>query len=635
MYKLFRGYIRTKNKKCIEPFKDRSSDDLHTYREIASYPEFAGILNDDTILIDVDDYKQSELLYKIIDDKNLACRVYETKRGKHFLFRNDDRVPRNRTKAKLACGIFADIKIGSRNSYSILKKEGKERDIIYDILPDDDEDYQVIPKWLLPVTSKIDFAKLSEGDGRNQELFNYILRLQSSGFSKAEAKETIEIINNYILKDPLDQKELDTILRDEAFQKPVFFKGNTFLHDKFAQFLISEYHIIKVANVLHYYHDGVYAPVNVESLIIKHISNLKQNNRKEVVSYLHNYITDNHSMAGANYIAFRNGIYNLSTNELEDFSPDKIITNKINWDYNSNAYSEIADETLNKLSCYDPNIRLLLEEVIGYCFFRRSELRKCFLLKGRKRNGKSTFIDMLAYLLGENNISSLDLSDLSHEYKAAGLFGKLANLGDDIETDYISSAGIFKKIVAGNRINVNVKFEKPIEFHPYCKLIFSGNSIPRLGRGRDSDAIIDRLIIVPLKANFSKNDDDFDPFLISKLQTPEAMEYLVQIGIKGLKRVLHNNEFTTCEEMSAELIDYEESINPIISFFQEVGDDLENEPTKAAYRRYNLFCIENALKPISQVEFSKRVKDQFNYKIKVVKIDGKSTRIFVKEGDKK
>ena len=88
--------------------------------------------------------------------------------------------------------------------------------------------------------------------------------------------------------------------------------------------------------------------------------------------------------------------------------------------------------------------------------------------------------------------------------------------------------------------------------------------------------------------------------------------------------------------MNTELIDYEESINPIISFFQEVGDELENEPTKAAYRRYNLFCVENALKPISQVEFSKRVKDQYGYKIKVVKIDGKSTRIFVKErGDKK
>ena len=282
----------------------------------------------------------------------------------------------------------------------------------------------------------------------------------------------------------------------------------------------------------------------------------------------------------------------------------------------------------------DRKVRLLLEELIGYTFYRRNELRKAFMLKGKRHNGKSTFLDMLAHLLGEENISALDLGDLTHEYKASGLAGKLANLGDDIEDEFIPSAGTFKKIVSGDRMNANVKFEKPIEFNPYCKLIFSGNTIPRLGRGRDSDAIIDRLIIVPFNASFSRSTEGFSPFIKYQLRTEECMEYLIRIGIEGLKRVLATNTFTTTEAIDKELVEYSESLNPIVLFFDEVGDTMENEPTKKCYRQYDQYCFENALKPISHIEFSKQAKDYFGYEIKTMRIQGKPTKIFVKkEGD--
>lgn len=628
MYQLFRGYVRTKNKKCTQSFKGKSSDELLTLREAEKLDEYAGILNDNAVLIDIDDYEQSEILMNIVEDKQLACRVYETTRGKHFLFLNGDRIERNKTGAGLACGLTSDIKLGSRTSYSILKFNGAEREIIYDIYTD--EEYQIVPKWLTPIKAKREFLTMSEGDGRNQELFNYILTLQSAGFSKDEARECIEIINKYVLKTPLSDKEIETILRDEAFRKPAFYDGNKFLHDKFGQFLISEYNIIKINGVLHYFKDGVYGPANIESLMIKHIPNLKQAQRKEVLTFLQAYINENTQVSPAQYIAFKNGVYNVATGELEPFTADKILTNKINWDYNPDAYDELTDTVLNRLACNDKGVRKLLEELTGYGMYRRNELRKSFLLKGKRHNGKSTFIAMLGCLFGEDNISSLDLCDLSHEYKAAALFGKLVNLGDDLEDEYIPSAGIFKKVVSGDRINVNVKFAAPIEFNPYCKLIFSGNTIPRLGRGRDSDAIIDRLVIIPFNAEFNKNKQDFDPFIKTRLCSQSAMEYLIKIGLEGLTRVLQNNSFTTTEQVENELIEYEETLNPILTFFQEIGDELENEPTKKAYRRYNEFCIENAMKPISHIEFSKRVKEYYGYETKVMRVNGKSMRVFYK-----
>ena len=630
MYQLFKGYVPTKNKKCTMPFKGKSSDELLNLRDARKHSEYAGILNDNTVLIDVDDYKTSEIMMQIVEDKQLACRVYETTRGKHFLFLNEGRCEHNWIKQTLACGIKSDGKLGVKTSYSVLKFNNKERSIIYDIF--DDEEYEPVPKWMLPVKGKIDFLDMEEGDGRNQKLFTYILKLQSAGFTKDESRDCIRIINKYVLKNPLEEKELKTVLRDDAFKKPVFYDGKTFLHDQFGKYLISEYNIIKIGSVLHYYKDGVYVPANIDGLMIKHIQNLKQNQRKEVLSFMTAYVDKSTPVSSANFIAFKNGIYDVKTDTLEEFSKDKIMTNKIDWNYNANAYSELVDKVLNDLSCNDKQIRLLIEEVIGYTFYRRNELRKAFMLKGKRHNGKSTFLDMLANLLGENNISALDLSDLSHEYKASGLMGKLANLGDDIEDEFIPSAGIFKKIVSGDRMNANVKFEKPIEFNPYCKLIFSGNTIPRLGRGRDSDAIIDRLIIVPFNASFNKKTDGFTPFIKYQLRDQQCMEYLVKIGIEGLKRVLANNAFTTSAATDKELAEYEEALNPITTFFEEVGSDgLLNEPTKKCYRRYDQFCFENAMKPISHVEFSKQVKDHFGFDTKTVRFEGKPTKIFVKK----
>ena len=629
MYKLFKGYIHIKNKRAAESFKGKSSKELMSLRQAKGLDEYAAVLNDNTVMIDIDSKRSSKILLRIIKDKGIKCKVLHTTKGMHFYFQNNGVIEKQFTGKYTAIGLKSDCKPGSKAAYAVHKLDGVQREVAYDIL--NDEEYDEVPKWLTKVDGDFGFLKMDEGDGRNQALFNYILTLQSNGFSKAEARETISIINDYVLKEPLSQKELSVILRDEAFEKPIFFDKKQFLHHKFGNYLINEYNIKKVGNVLYYYDDGFYQNGNIERLMIKNIPSLKKQQRQEVIYYLKAYINETLISSDAQYIAFRNGLYNLDTEKLEEFTPDKMVTNKINWDYNPDAYSKLADDVLNRLCCGDEKIRMLVDEVIGYCFYRRNELRKAFMLKGKRHNGKSTFLDMLGYLLGNANISSIDLSDLSHEFKAAGLIGKLANLGDDIEDEYIPSAGIFKKIVSGDRMNTNKKYEDPIEFNPYCKLIFSGNTIPRLGRGRDSEAIIDRLIIIPFKADFTKDNDDFDPHIKYKLHDPEVMEYLIKIGIEGLQRVLSNNGFTECEEVQKELDDFTEKINPITTFFEEVGDDLENEPTKFAYRKYKEFCMENVMKPMAHVEFSKIVKEQKGYVIKAMKINGKTTKVFIKE----
>lgn len=433
---LFKGFVLTKNKKCIEKLKGVTH--FKSYEEVKNAPEFAGVLKDDTILIDIDDSYQSEIAMDIIEEEQLDCLVIQTNRGKHIVAKNTGKVHKCYTHTQLACGLTADIKVGSKTSYEVLKFNGEERFIEWDI--EEGGAYQEVPKWLFPVRTAVDFLDMDAGDGRNQALFNYILTLTSNDFSVDDTRECIRILNRFVLKEPLSDDELEVILRDEAFQKPVFFCDKTFLFDRFATWLKNNYHVVKINNQLHIYQNGIYVEgENLGTVIRENIPNIKKNQKAEVFDCLRD-ITECKAQADARYIAFRNGVLDIVTGQMQPFSPDLVITNQIPWDYNPEAYSELADDTLNKLACGDQPIRALLEECIGYCFYRANDYKKSFMLTGKGNNGKSTFLDCVKAILGDGNISALDLKELGDRFSTSMMFGKLANIGDDIGDDFLQGS---------------------------------------------------------------------------------------------------------------------------------------------------------------------------------------------------
>ena len=141
MCDLYRGYIPlAKGKSAAMPFKNKRDDELYTLDQVRHIQGYAGVLAQDTILIDVDETEPAERLLKIVREKELKCRVYKTTRGCHFLFKNGGRVESNKTHTMLAIGIEADIKLGSRASYEALKVDGVPRPLLYDA-----GTYEVLP----------------------------------------------------------------------------------------------------------------------------------------------------------------------------------------------------------------------------------------------------------------------------------------------------------------------------------------------------------------------------------------------------------------------------------------------------------------------------------------------------------
>ena len=202
MSSFYKGYVTCSDKKANMPFKGKTSDELLTLEQARRFREYAGILNDDTVLVDIDTQEETEILLKIVKSLNLNCQVLKSRSGGHFLFKIGKPMP-NRTKVKLGIGITADIKGCGRASYEVLKIDGMEREVLYDNPP-----YQLLPQYLHPINSKIDLLGMCQGDGRNNALFSYILPLQQNEFTVEQCRECIGIINDFVLKDPLSEDEL-------------------------------------------------------------------------------------------------------------------------------------------------------------------------------------------------------------------------------------------------------------------------------------------------------------------------------------------------------------------------------------------------------------------------------------------
>lgn len=620
---MYKGYLKGNGKHAASKFKDGAK--LLSYHTARKEDSFVGILDDEYIMVDVDDIAEAETLLDIIEDKNINCSVLETTNGMHFYFKGYD-ITANKIKWFSNIGILCDYKLGIKNTADPLKIDGKTRKWLRKCTEHDS-----LPSWLYPYNKKNpNLTKMGEGDGRNDKLFTYILKLQSQGMAKNDIKETISIINNYILEEPVTQGELNVILRDEAFMKESFYIKGSFQHEKFGDFLINEHHICKVTNVLHIYKDGVYSDrqEDIEEAMIRHIPALKRMQRQETIAYLQ-LKAKHKNFASTKYVVVKNGVFNLETWQLEDFTPEIITRNKIPVAYVPGAYYEVTDKTFNKIAVNDKKIRAILEEILGYILFRRNEFAATFILTGDGSNGKSSYLKIIRKLIGSDNASSLDLNELDQRFKTAELFGKLANIGDDIGKGYIKESSIFKKLSTGETLNVERKGKDPFDFTNYAKLIFSANEMPRINDF--SDGLGRRLQIVPFKAKFTPNDDDYDPFITDKLLSDESMQYVLNLALKSLKRLLVEKKFTKSKAVEAELMKYQEENNPIISFINNEDVELERAVVGDVYLQYKVYCAENGYQSVSNISFSKQVTQLFGYKSHVQKVDGKNKRIFISE----
>jgi putative DNA primase/helicase len=241
--------------------------------------------------------------------------------------------------------------------------------------------------------------------------------------------------------------------------------------------------------------------------------------------------------------------------------------------YKPDAYSELMDKTMEKLTLGDETMRFMIEESIGQCLYRSNKAKAAYVYLGMGDSGKSTLLDVIQRTIGEENQCSVAVDELGKQFGLDELAGKIANICDELPESFTKSEATnrLKNLTSGGMFSVDRKYvNKRLRFFPYCGCIYATNSMP--GTLDSSGVARDRFKIIRFKNKFSKKDPDYDPFIGDKLSCEEVYEYIIKIGIDGLKRYLTQGYLTMSKDSMLAAEDYAAQCDSVVEWAQHYLD---------------------------------------------------------------
>lgn len=331
--------------------------------------------------------------------------------------------------------------------------------------------------------------------------------------------------------------------------------------------------------------------------------------RKEVMDYLH-LMAPNKRQADPKFIRFKNGVLDIDTGQLVDNPNNYLILNEIPHNWNPKAKSEIVDSAFQRIAQNDEAVIANLWEMFGLALYRGHDVSRMILLQGSGANGKSTLLDMLRHMLGENNCFSLSVCDLGEKFQLVPTMGKLALIGDDISNDYVNgkACAVMKKFVTGDTVNDQYKGGATFQFKPYATLIYSCNEIPKFADG--TYGFERRIHPIPLLARFTPSNAGFDPNLSERLKEETCMEYALTKAIEALCRCRANMSLTTnvlSKKMAQEIVNDNDSVRAFFDGTKSDGTSFVGKTNTSVYASYNSWCKDNGIEPLGKSNFSKKL----------------------------
>lgn len=601
---------------------------IYTFDEIKNTKNRIGwIVPKEYIAVDLDDLSEAAKLYNILSYFKVKCVWMVSKHGGHFIFKNKGNYNQG-ANFVTSIGLTIDIR-SQEKGYIILPYNDKDRK--WGMLS---EDIDELPFYLRPLKRLkllTDLVDLEEGS-RNNELLRHFLSLKdyADELNVEEKVESIKIINKFILKEPLEERDLmSTVLRDEMIErvaeadessdgekKPSIPRAVRL--EKISSKVITDYRIITVNDIIHLYNGKYYedkTDLEIHRIIHENYDKfLIESDRNEIIKFikLKTYVKPSELNKNWNEIVLKNGVLNLSNMKLYEHNPSTYNTIYIDVNWNPKVtYSPLIDSYMNQISNNDEEDKKLLYEIIGYCLLQKPVFSKMFLLYGGGGTGKSTFLNIIRKLIGDKYCSFLTLSDLEKDFMPAELFGKLVNLGDDIDAKILTDTGMLKSLISGEAVNVRRIYKEPFSFNNFAKLIFTCNKLPVINDR--TSGLYRRLCIVEINNKIKK----FDPFFLLKI-TDDDMEYLLYRSVDALIKALEKNSLTENEKMlkSIEMFKVEQS--SVLSFLRDSGltdKEIHLAPVQTIYDIYVQYCGQVGYKPLSRANFGSELCEAKSFEI--------------------
>lgn len=309
------------------------------------------------------------------------------------------------------------------------------------------------------------------------------------------------------------------------------------------------------------------------------------------------------------YIAnVKNGLLNIYTKELMPHTPDFVSLIQYPVEYDPNATAPVWDQCVYEWMAGPeraPKTKLL-KQFCGYCLSSSMLYDRALFMVGDGGNGKSTFIDTIAMVLGPDAVSHIDLESLYDTFGMHGLIGKRLNIIEEVHGNYYQSNKL-KKLISGEPVTIDIKYKPQFTFRPQAKFVFAVNMLPRVD---DTSTATERRICAIQFLNNYRDNPNYELRssigLLAK-ELPGILNWMID----GAIDLADDKQFVVTSEQIRMLDEYREENSSVEGFLSQCvvvtpGMSIETPTLYNEYKRWSL--TDGGRKVKSNITFTKEVR---------------------------
>ena len=254
---------------------------------------------------------------------------------------------------------------------------------------------------------------------------------------------------------------------------------------------------------------------------------------------------------------------------------------------------DLWEDTINKIFCGDQELIDYVQRIVGLGVIGKVYVEALVISYGSGANGKSTFWNSLAQILGSySGMLSADALTVGCKRnikpEMAELKGKRLIISAELEEGMRLNTSTVKQLCATDEIEAEKKYKDPFKFKPTHTLVLYTNHLPKVGAA--DDGTWRRLIVVPFNAKITGDSDikNYADYLVENAG-PAIMSWVIE----GAKKAIDSEYKISPPKVVRDAIQaYRDGNDWLGHFIEECCETDKTYLGKSSelYQEYRAFC---------------------------------------------
>lgn len=247
---------------------------------------------------------------------------------------------------------------------------------------------------------------------------------------------------------------------------------------------------------------------------------------------------------------FKNCTFNFKNLKIEAHDSENYFSYIKDYDLNLSEETEtpVFDSFMETIFENNKELIKYMTYLTGYLLSGTKTRQKFYICSGGGSNGKSTYLELLEKMIGEEFVLATPITKISSKFGLGGAYGKkMIKASENQNKNTSIDTEVLKNLTGGDRVEIEQKFKEAKTVKLNLELIFSANSILKFDD--DSDGFKRRLEVIPFNAKITNPDITLSERLEKEI--PAIVNKVIKAFIQGTEKGI-----VPCQEIIAETEKY-------------------------------------------------------------------------------